>query len=385
MTIRYRFHNSLSKVALLVAAAIASIGIVGEAHGEPAPMAVKEQGVEQLDRRAPHNRETSWIHSLSRPVQEGVRNALDNLDVVRRLTNNIFRLKFTGAAKEVTRFTINSTIGVGGLLDIAKDGFGIEQSDQGEWVILNWVEEPAHNDSPVFAKGEDKTEFLKVYSFDKKQNNKSWRAVRQNIQEGDLIAYRMGKWEARKNIFLKARINQIGYRLFKYGHLAIAIRESQDENTLLLLSSQAFKGPNIREDIDTLRNYSWDVYRLNQWDRVNRKRFYEFVDLVRQKAGNWNGYDFRGIFGLWNSNLRPNGPQDVSRTYSCSTVILAALHYAGVKLDAFHRHGIADIITPLQIVRSKGRIVPLPEITMQASSGEMEGKAETLYAFQRWD
>ncbi len=385
MTIRYRAHNSLSKVALLIAAAVASIGIVGGAHAQPAPLPVKEQDVEPLNPREPHNEETSGIHALSRPVQGGVRNALDNLDVVRRLTNNIFRFKFTGAAKELTRFTINSTIGVGGLLDIAKDGFGIEQSDQGEWVILNWVEKPAHNDSPMFAKGEDKTEFLKVYSFDKKQNNESWRAVRQNIREGDLIAYRMGKWEARKNIFLKARINQIGYRLFKYGHLAIAIRESQDENTLLLLSSQAFKGPNIREDIDTLRNYSWDVYRLNQWDRVNRKRFYEFVDLVRQKAEKWYGYDFLGIFGLWNSNLRPNEPQDVSRTYSCSTVILAALHYAGVELDAFHRHGIADIVTPLQVVTSKGRIVHSPEVTMQAASDEMKGMAASLYAFQWQD
>lgn len=204
-------------------------------------------------------------------------------------------------------------------------------------------------------------------------------------QEGDLIAYRKDKWEARKNIFQKAQINQIGYRLFKYGHLAIAIRESDDGNTLRLLSSQALKGPNIREDIATLKNYSWDVYRLIRWDRVDKKRFYEFGNLVRQKAERWCRHDFPGVFGLWNSNLRPIQPQDICRTYSCSTVILAALYYAGLELDAFHRSGIGDIITPLQIVRSKGRIVPLPEIAMQASSGEMEGKVGTLYAFQRWD
>ena len=75
-------------------------------------------------------------------------------------------------------------------------------------------------------------------------------------------------------------------------------------------SSQALKGPNIREDIDTLKNHSWDVYRLNRWDRVDKKRFYEFVNLVRQKAERWYGYDFPGLFGLWNSNLRPIKPQD---------------------------------------------------------------------------
>ena len=385
MTIRRRFHSHLSRVVLLIVTGIGSIGIVGWVHAEPSQSPMIEQDMEDLNPREPIKEKTSGLNRLAGPVQRGVRNTLDNLDVVRRLTNNIFQLNFTGAAKEVTRFTINSTMGVGGLLDIAKDGFNIEQSDQGEWVILNWVEEPAKNRSLILAEREDRTAFLKVYSFEKNQNNESWTSIRQNIQDGDLIAYRKDKWEARKNIFLKAQINQIGYRLFKYGHLAIAIREAEDENTLRLLSSQAFKGPNIREDIDTLRNYSWDVYRLNQWDRVKRKRFYEFVDLVRQKAGNWNGYDFRGIFGLWNSNLRPNKPQDVSRTYSCSTVILAALYYAGVELDAFHRHGIADIVTPLQVVTSKGRIVHSPKVTMQAASDEMKGMATSRYAFQWQD
>jgi len=385
MTIRCRFHNQLSRVFLLVVMGIGSIGIVGWVHAEPSQSPMIKQDTDAMNPREPIIEKTSGINRLTFPVQRGVRNILDNLDVVRRLTNNIFQLNFTGAAKEVTRFTINSTMGVGGLLDIAKDGFNIEQSDQGEWVILNWVEEPAKNRSLMLAEREDRTAFLKVFSFEKNQNNESWTSIRQNIQEGDLIAYRKDKWEARKNIFLKAQINQIGYRLFKYGHLAIAIRESDDENTLRLLSSQALKGPNIREDIATLKNYSWDVYRLNRWDRVDKMRFYEFVNLVRQKAERWYGYDFPGVFGLWNSNLRPIKPQDIGRTYSCSTVILAALYYAGLELDAFHRSGIADIITPLQIVRSKGRIVPLPEITMQASSGEMEGKAETLYAFQRWD
>jgi len=63
-------------------------------------------------------------------VQKGVHNIFDNLDVVRRVVNNALQLKFTGAAKEVARFTINSTIGIVGFFDVAKEGFGIEQSDQ---------------------------------------------------------------------------------------------------------------------------------------------------------------------------------------------------------------------------------------------------------------
>ena len=69
-----------------------------------------------------------WI--LPDPVQRSVKNSLDNLNVVRRLTNNLLQTKFTGAGREAARFTINSTIGVAGLFDVAKEGFGIEQSDE---------------------------------------------------------------------------------------------------------------------------------------------------------------------------------------------------------------------------------------------------------------
>jgi phospholipid-binding lipoprotein MlaA len=73
---------------------------------------------------------TAWDYVLPDPVQRSIHNAFDNLAVVRRVVNNALQLKFAGTAKEVARFSINSTIGVVGLFDIAKDGFGIEQSDE---------------------------------------------------------------------------------------------------------------------------------------------------------------------------------------------------------------------------------------------------------------
>ena len=54
----------------------------------------------------------------------------DNLGVVRRVVNNTLQLKLAGAGTELARFTINSTIGLAGFFDIAKDGFGIEQKDE---------------------------------------------------------------------------------------------------------------------------------------------------------------------------------------------------------------------------------------------------------------
>lgn len=73
---------------------------------------------------------TAWDWALPDPVQRSIKNLIENVDVLRRLVNNVLQLKFEGAGREVARFTINSTIGVAGLFDVAKDGFGIEQSDE---------------------------------------------------------------------------------------------------------------------------------------------------------------------------------------------------------------------------------------------------------------
>jgi len=85
---------------------------------------------EVLDRYILKPVATAWDFILPDPVQKGIHNAIDNLAVVRRVVNNALQLKFVGTAKEVARFGINSTIGLAGLFDMAKDGFGIEQSDE---------------------------------------------------------------------------------------------------------------------------------------------------------------------------------------------------------------------------------------------------------------
>ena len=73
---------------------------------------------------------TAWDFLLPDLVQKSVQNFFDNLAVVRRVVNNALQGKAIGAATELARFSINSTIGVGGLFDMAKVGFGIEQSDE---------------------------------------------------------------------------------------------------------------------------------------------------------------------------------------------------------------------------------------------------------------
>jgi phospholipid-binding lipoprotein MlaA len=85
---------------------------------------------EVLDRYVLKPVATAWDFLLPDPVQRGVHNFFDNLNVVRRVVNNGLQAKPMGAATELARFTINSTIGLVGFFDVAKDSFGIEQRDE---------------------------------------------------------------------------------------------------------------------------------------------------------------------------------------------------------------------------------------------------------------
>lgn len=85
---------------------------------------------EVLDRYLLKPLATGWDFILPDPVQRGVHNFFDNLQVVRRVVNNSLQAKFGGAGIELARFGINSTIGLVGFFDVAKDAFGIEQRDE---------------------------------------------------------------------------------------------------------------------------------------------------------------------------------------------------------------------------------------------------------------
>ncbi len=71
-----------------------------------------------------------WAIVLPEVARRSLRNVVDNTNVLPRLVNSLVQGKFTGAGREAARFTINSSVGLGGFLDIAKDGFGIDKSDE---------------------------------------------------------------------------------------------------------------------------------------------------------------------------------------------------------------------------------------------------------------
>jgi len=61
-------------------------------------------------------------------IQIMISNGFDNISFVPRFVNSLLQGKVKGAGRELGRFLINSTAGVGGLFDPAKDVFGILKS-----------------------------------------------------------------------------------------------------------------------------------------------------------------------------------------------------------------------------------------------------------------
>lgn len=59
-----------------------------------------------------------------------IANVFDNVAFPKRFINSLLQGKFAGAGREISRFLINATLGVGGMTDVAKYQFGIEKSDE---------------------------------------------------------------------------------------------------------------------------------------------------------------------------------------------------------------------------------------------------------------
>ena len=64
------------------------------------------------------------------PVKSGVKNFFSNLDDVRVTVNDLLQLRLGDAASDLTRLVINTTLGVGGVLNVADTVFDLEKNHQ---------------------------------------------------------------------------------------------------------------------------------------------------------------------------------------------------------------------------------------------------------------
>src|SRR5262245_3351205 len=70
------------------------------------------------------------------PVHERLHDLNANLKEPRILVNNLLQLRFDAAARTTTRFVVNSTIGIGGLVDVAgRQGIAQQRGDFGKTMV----------------------------------------------------------------------------------------------------------------------------------------------------------------------------------------------------------------------------------------------------------
>jgi phospholipid-binding lipoprotein MlaA len=68
---------------------------------------------------------TGYSAIVPEGMRIGIANFFDNILFPVRFVNNLLQLKIQYATEELARFTVNSTLGIGGLLDPAKNDFGL--------------------------------------------------------------------------------------------------------------------------------------------------------------------------------------------------------------------------------------------------------------------
>jgi phospholipid-binding lipoprotein MlaA len=74
-----------------------------------------------------------YRHVTPQPVQTGLRNVVNNLDEPKTFANDMLQLRFRKAGETTVRFVANSTVGIGGLIDVAgKTGLPGHDSDFGQ-------------------------------------------------------------------------------------------------------------------------------------------------------------------------------------------------------------------------------------------------------------
>ncbi len=73
-----------------------------------------------LDRRVVKPAAAGWSKAVPEPLRRGLQNAVRNVGMPRRFVNNLFQLKVDGAVRELAGFLLNSTLGLGGLGDVAR-------------------------------------------------------------------------------------------------------------------------------------------------------------------------------------------------------------------------------------------------------------------------
>ena len=82
-----------------------------------------------LDRHVMTPIAENYVKATPEPVRDGITNFFNNLEYLNVILHSFLQGKFGQGVSDLTRFVVNSTIGIGGLFDLATD-MGLEEHDE---------------------------------------------------------------------------------------------------------------------------------------------------------------------------------------------------------------------------------------------------------------
>lgn len=100
------------------------------------------------------------------PVREGISNFANNIDLPRTIVNDALQLSLDDFGNNLVRFVINTTIGLGGILDPASSlGIDAKESDFGETLHVWGVSEGHYVEMPFVGPSTKRDTFGKFVDF----------------------------------------------------------------------------------------------------------------------------------------------------------------------------------------------------------------------------
>lgn len=141
-------------VFVLVAGTLAACSGPDVASGVYDPYEVHNRLVHEdnraLDRALVRPASNAYGNGLPEPIRDGIGNVASNLSVPGSIVNDILQGQLGDALHNTARFLLNSTLGLGGLLDPASDA-GLEQRDAdfGETLHVWGFKEGAYIELPI--------------------------------------------------------------------------------------------------------------------------------------------------------------------------------------------------------------------------------------------
>jgi len=163
----------------------------------------------------------TYVDVVPEPAREGVHNFVTNLDLPITFANDVLQGEAERGSETFLRFTINSTMGVGGLFDVATRNFHIpfHTEDFGQTLAVWGVDEGpylvlpiAGPDPPRDAAGQVVDIFLDPWTYWPHFRSKFWWSAGETVLEGiDLRARNIESLESieRQSIDLYASIRSL--------------------------------------------------------------------------------------------------------------------------------------------------------------------------------